>query len=230
MTGTVKSLAVAGAIALATLAIAPAKAAVIFAQDFESGLGAGETIAVSSPGFGLTNAATLGNGTFGVGHTNSYINSDDDTLIDVYTFELDLSGVGNATLTFDYSIDVESLFDEFAVLVNLSTVPPVIGGITLGDVVEIGGIEIGPAFSGEGAGTAVFDLSGFDGQSGLSLAFGLTTDLSNLQAEAGYFIDNILVEGTIALSTPGTLALFSLGVAGLGAMALRRAHGLSSQP
>ena len=219
MTGTVKVVAVAGAIALAALAIAPAKATIIFSQDFESGLGAGETIAVDSPGFGLTNAATLGNGTFGVGHTNSYINSATNAFIDVYTFELDLSGVSDATLTFDYAIDIEFDFDEFAVLVNLSTVPPVIGGITLGDDVEIGGVPIGPAFSGEGAGTAVFDLSGFDGQSGLSLAFGITPDFSN--ADAGYFIDNILVEGAIALSAPGTLALFGLGLAGLG-LALRR--------
>ena len=223
MIGTVKSVAVAGAIALAALAIAPAKAAVLFAQDFESGLGAGETIAADSPGFGLTNAATLGNGSFGVGHTNSYINSDDNTLIDVYSFELDLSGVSNATLTFDYAIDIEFDFDEFAVLANLSSVPPVIGGITLGDVVEIGGVEIGPAFSGQGTGTAIFDLSALAGQSGLLLAFGLTTDFSNLQGEAGYFIDNILVEGAMALPAPGSLALFGLGLAGLGLAARRRA-------
>lgn len=102
-----KLIAVLMAASISLALATPTMAATLFSQDFESGLGANESMTAASPGFGLTDSATLGNGSFAIGHTQGYVDGANN-LTDFYTMTLDLTNVTDATLAFYYNVATES--------------------------------------------------------------------------------------------------------------------------
>lgn len=209
--------------------VAPAAAATIFAQDFESGLGPNEQILANSPGFGRTDAATLGNGSFGIGHTQGYILSNGifaAVVLDAYTVTLDFSRVRSGLLAFDYRIDTERFFDPFFVTVN-NVVRPVVSGFAPNNAVRIDGIDSDVLttlssdrhIAGAASGRAVFNLLALDAAPVVTIRIGLAVDSSN--RDTGIFIDNIAVTGT-QVPLPGALPLLLTGLAAFGLLARRR--------
>ena len=174
-------------------------ASTIYVQDFESGLNANESIVITSSGYGLTNTATLGNGSYGVGHTSGFDGST-SAFVDVYTLMLDLSTSTNSTLSFDFSVDTSGIH-EWGVLAS--------------------GSENRQAFSGTGSGRAVFDLSVYDGQANLALSIGLGVQGQTTLGQEGYFIDNIMVE-TSPVPLPASIWLFGTGIVALIGIARRK--------
>jgi hypothetical protein len=207
--------------------IGSSNAAIIFSQDFEAGLGAGESVVALSTGFGLTDAATLGNGTFGIGHTEDYANRDSgdpDQLWDYYSLTVDLGGFSATTLSFDYSIETEDIFDEFGVYTGPTIALVPISGFPSSDD-SFNFPPFGLAASGIWSGTALFDLSPFDGSS-VTISIGLSQDASVV--DTGTFIDNVLIEGTpdeTPMPIPATLPLLGLGLVGLAGLRWRRRAG-----
>lgn len=206
------------AIAMVAWIGTPAMGATIFSTDFESGIGANESITAVSGGFGLTDTSPLGNGTTGIGHTSGYANNF-GTIGDFYQVIVDLTDVTGARLAFDYNVDTELLYDEFGVIVGADAGLQPIGGFVPNDFFDF---NFGaPAISGEVSGRAVFDLSPFDGQSDVQIRIVLAPDSS--LTEAGFFIDNVDVTGVtgvVPLPAPALLLL-----SGLAALAMARRRG-----
>lgn len=183
----------------------------IFSQDFESGLGAGEQV---SGAFTINNTnAPLNNGTMMMGHPTTHGNFE----YSAYQVSVNLAGVSNAQLEFDYTARIEDFFDGFNVQASTSPISPPGDLITPASGMAYDSASTGAApqlgllaYDGNGAldtGTAVFDLSAFDGQT-VKLRFQFGSDFSVVRP--GINIDNLLVRGTpvssvtLSAPTPGT--------------------------
>ena len=137
----------------------------LFDQNFESGVGPGETVQGS---FVINDTnENLNNGTLMMGHSIAYGSND----YSFYEFTIDLTEVNNAELTFDYVAEIEDLFDGVNVQASSQAINspadlivPIEGFtydetrplLLLGDV----------AYDGNGqldAGTARFDLTALVG-------------------------------------------------------------------
>jgi len=205
-----KSLTACSVFAAIVSCAMPANAISLFSQDFESGsLTPSESITAASPGFGVTNTSPLGNGTFGVGHESGYVNGGDN-FTDFYQLSLDLTGFFNTQLSFDFNIDTESCCDEFGVAVDGTAIIPS-SGYTPNNAFD-GTFPNDPStsgISGTASGTAIFDLSAFDGQT-IDVQIGLAPDPS--VTEPGFFIDNVNVSAEpVPFEAEGTMGLVALG-------------------
>ncbi len=201
------------ALICAALAATPTSAAVIFKQSFDGGLGANESV---SGNFSVANGK--------VGHATGY----KDNEYSFYQVALDLTGIADAVLSFDYAIDSELYFDGFNVLGSTDGIfsaatelltPNEAGiyGKMNGGFVRLGDTGV----SGKKAGTATIDLSQFAGQT-VNLRFQFQSD--RFAFKPGVLFDNITVATpTSAVPEPTTWAMMIMGF-GLvgGAMRARR--------
>ena len=91
---------------------------IVFSQDFESGLGASETVhgrfAVNSSN------SLLNNGTQMMGHPGYYGNNE----YSYYEVQVDLTNFTNAQLEFDYSARIENHYDGFNLQASTTTISP----------------------------------------------------------------------------------------------------------
>jgi len=175
----------------------------VFNQDFESGLGAGETLV---GGFTVNNTNTpLNNGTLMMGHPATY----GDNEYSYYEFTLDLSGITDVQMKFDYAAQIEDYWDGFNVLASTSPISPPNNLITPTSGLPYGAafglVKIGPtAYDGDSgldSGVAVFDLTAFDGQVvNVRLQFGSDESVTN----PGINIDNLRVRAAFRGGGNGT--------------------------
>jgi hypothetical protein len=210
-----KKVLLAAALAACVAGAGAAQASTIYSQDFETALNANES---TSAGWGLHNGTVGNSGGYG------------DLQYDWYDLSLDLSNVADALLAFDYDIQIEGYHDRFNVIASTGALNPPNGALTplsgisyyngLGDTAYT--THIGTlAFSGTGAGRAVYDLAAFSGQL-VNLRFQFETDYSVVGR--GVNLDNLTVTGTrltSAVPEPATWALMISGF-GLAGTALRR--------
>jgi len=90
----------------------------VFIQDFETALGANETVSGS---FSINAAnAPLNNGTQMMGHSVSYGTTD----YSFYEVTLDLTGRNDVRLQFDYAAHIENTFDGFNVQASVAAINP----------------------------------------------------------------------------------------------------------
>ncbi|MGD9856788.1 MAG: M36 family metallopeptidase, partial [Planctomycetaceae bacterium] len=163
-----------------------------FFQDFESGLGPNELLFGA---FTINNTnAPLNNGTLMLGHPTNYSNNE----YSYYEATLDLTGLSDAELQFEYSALLEDFWDGFNVQASASPISPPndlltsSSGLPYDDA--IGLTQIGTtAYDGNGTldtGIAVFDLSAFDNQIvHVRFQFGSDSSVTN----PGINIDNLRV-------------------------------------
>lgn len=212
MTINAKTLAL-GALAAVALSAAPAQAAVtLFQQDFSAGLGADEHL------FG--NFA-VGGGR--MGHVNGYYGNNEYSY---YDLKLDLTGVTDALLSFDFVTDTELGWDGWNLLgaregeLFNATNPLVATPDVHNRFVE--GL-LGRGVTGINSGRATYDLTAFAGQV-VNLRLRFASDLSITRP--GVTFDNILATGTArtvsAAPEPSTWAITIVGFLGAGAMLRRR--------
>jgi hypothetical protein len=204
-------------LALAAAAVAlmstPAHAGTIFFQDFSNGLKGNEAVG----------------GLFGVkdgelGHTSSLYYSNWE--YSFYDLALDLTGVTEAALSFDYRISTELGYDGFNVLAStvraptsaadlLYPVTPGFYGAMRNNLSGLGSV----AASGLKSGSVIFDLAQFSGRV-VNLRFQFASDYAVYAP--GVRLDNLHVTGVAsAAPEPGVWALMMLGV-GLAGAALRQ--------
>ena len=168
----------------------------IFHQNFESGLGPNETTAGA---FTINRSnAPLNNGTLMMGHPGNHGNIE----YSYYELTVNLTGLTNVRMQFDYAGHLENGFDGFNVQASTSSISPpgdLIAPLSgppydplnpsFGLVPEIGttGYDSGGVLD---SGIAVFDLSAFDGQVvNIRLQFGSDGSVTN----PGINIDNLRV-------------------------------------
>lgn len=202
------------ALACAALVSGPAQAAQVFFQTFTGGLGANEQV---SGAFEVKNGQ--------VGHVNGYGNYD----YSYYQLALDLTGVTDAQLMFDYDIKSEYRYDGFNVLAStdgqFSAADDLLTPITAGFYSPLGASLSkigGTALHGTQNGTVLFDLTPFAGQA-VDLRFQFQADF--FANGAGVRLDNVIVTGAPmggAVPEPATWAMMILGFAGVGAGLRRR--------
>ena len=204
----------------------------VFFQDFEGGLGANESVFGN---FSINDAHTaLNNGTMMMGHSESYgAEANEASNLPTYSFydlEVDLTGLSDAALTFDFVGGIEKDFDGFNVFASVGAAPKELVIPTLGSEFQYGPItqhaqsspELGttawssPAGSVVTSVSAAFDLSVYDGAP-VTLRFQYGTD-TNWGGEGANF-DNVLVT---AVPEPSTLLLATLGLLGLLGFTRRR--------
>ncbi len=207
-----KTLAL-GALAAVALAAAPAQAAVtLFQQDFSHGLGASERLAGNF---------SVGRGR--MGHVNGYYGNNEYSY---YDLKLDLTGVTDALLSFDFVTDTELGWDGWNLLgaregeLFNATNPLVATPDVHNRFVE--GL-LGRGVTGINSGRATYDLTAFAGQV-VNLRLRFASDLSITRP--GVTFDNILATGTArtvsAAPEPSTWAITIVGFLGAGAMLRRR--------
>jgi immune inhibitor A len=113
---------------------------------------------------------------------------------------VDLSGMDEATLTFDTYYAIEEQWDFGFVQVSTdggSTWTSLANAYTRSDIVPDGHPDIAanlPGFTGFGSGNMAFDLSGYVGGE-VMIAFRYMTDWG--YTEQGWFVDNIAINGEI---------------------------------
>ncbi len=174
------------------------RAAVVFSQDFESGLGPNET---TSGAFQINNTnSNLNNGTLMMGHPSFYGNNE----YSFYEVTLDLTNFEQVELQFDFNANFETHFDRFNLQAGVCPISPP------NDLIEpVSGMtyissdthkpELGTRFfdtGSEKSGTAVFDLSAFDLQANVCARFQFGSDGS--VTRDGINLDNILITGSSA--------------------------------
>lgn len=207
---------------------APLHAVVIFEQDFESGLGANESV---SGAFSINSVhPTLNNGTMMMGHSGAYgpVGGGLTPLPSYshYDLTVDLTGFTGAQLTFDFNGGIEKDFDGFNLLGTTGVIsapnglltPTPGSGLQYGSLVIHGASspEIGPlAWSSPADPSvvvlglkAVYDLSAFDNQV-VNLRFQFGSDA--LEGGDGASFDNIVIS-TIPEPSTSLLGAFALGL------------------
>jgi hypothetical protein len=214
-----------------------AGAALLFSEDFESGLDPRGSIIGISPGFGLVTGSSLDPSgdaaNTGVGHSGPYANSSHtpaQQMYDLYQLELDLRGFEDIKLSFNYGIEVLDFFDVFGVLAYLDVggalvePTPDLSGFPANqtfvftaptDVQAITGTRVNPT-------RAVFEFAPGINDRVAIIQIGLAQNSITLPAGgvngAGIFIDNILIEGAripTPAPVPATLSLLGFGLLGL---------------
>lgn len=217
MTINAKTLAL-GALAAVALSAAPAQAAVtLFQQDFSAGLGADEHL------FG--NFA-VGGGR--MGHVNGYYGNNEYSY---YDLKLDLTGVIDALLGFDFNTNAELGWDGWNLLgaIDGEAFDPTSPLIATPDVHNRFVEKLAtPGVTGVAAGRATYDLTPFAGKV-VNLRLRFASDHS--VTRTGTTFDNILATGTAktvsAAPEPATWAIMLMGFLGAGAMLRRRAAAVS---
>ncbi len=190
--------------------IGSANAAVIFFQDYESGLTSQESVIGN---FSINNTNANNNGTMMMGHPSSYSNYARDQ----YTLSLDLTGITNALLTFDFIGNTEPHFDGFVMLANGLLLSP-LSGVNYDDELHSHSWIGRNTLDGAWNSLVKFDLSAYD-DSTLTLAWRFGSDLSI--TDTGLVWDNVLVigdratKGAASVPEPSSLAMLCLGLAGL---------------
>ena len=183
--------ALLGAAALA--AASEAGASTVFSNDFSAGIGPSEA---------LVGNFTVANGY--VGHHGLYANNEYSS----YRITVDLKGMTNAVLTFDYDVQTERTFDYLQVLAN--------------DVVL-------QSYSGYGAAHAQLTLDALTDPAltGPSMiSFDFHSDFADVYP--GVLIDNVVVSADgpaapVSVPEPGSWAAM---VVGLGLLGLGRRRGI----
>jgi hypothetical protein len=197
----------------------------VFTQDFESGLGANE----STGGIFVINNtnAPINNGTNMMGHRADYVNDD----YSYYQLTLDLTNWTNVSLSFDYAGIFETHFDRFNVLASTGAITPPAGLLNPTAASDMQYIDMDhdhhvnlgqfaydtSAETGGESGTALFDLSSFDGQL-VTLRFQFGSDGS--VTDAGFNMDNLVVTGSVV---PEPASMAALGMGALALIRRRRA-------
>jgi hypothetical protein len=175
------------AFAAATLAASGAQASTVFSNDFSKGLSSAEQV---------TGNFTVGDGYVGH-HAGAYPNFDYST----YQLDLDLTGVTDAFLDFDYDVSSEAGYDLLDVTVN---------GLNLA------------SYSGAEAGHAHFALGDLSGLATILFAF----HSDYLVNRRGVELDNVSVTGSLARSAAvpetTTWLTMALGFGLLGGVMRRR--------
>ncbi|HJP82677.1 MAG TPA: PEP-CTERM sorting domain-containing protein [Fimbriimonadaceae bacterium] len=199
--------------------VSVAAQAQVFSQDFESGLGANESV---SGNFGINNSNALNNGTLMMGHGQSGYVDDEYSF---YEVTLDLSGWSGVSMSFDYLGEFETHFDRFNVLANTGAISPpndllmptLTSNMQFIDLVHDHHPNLGQfAYdsspdSGGNSGIALFDLSAFDGQM-VTLRFQFGSDGSF--TDNGFEMDNLVVTAA-PVPEPASIAALGLGAVAL---------------
>lgn len=210
------------------LAAETAQADIIFSQNFESGLGPGES---TGGAFTINSTGHNNNGTMMMGHAAPYSNKE----YSYYEISgLDLSGYTDILLCFDYEICVEQYYDRFNVQVSTSPIDPpgdLLNPTADSDMQYITGnfkephlgnvFFDGSSLAGPGSGLAIFDLSAFADQVvNLRFQFGSDKTITN----PGVNLDNLFIKGTptMPIPEPASLALWGVGAAIMAAGVARR--------
>lgn len=174
-------------VATAALATAGAQASAVFSNDFSKGLSSAEQV---------TGNFTVADGYVGH-HAGAYPNFDYST----YQLKLDLAGVTDAFLDFDYDVSSEAGYDLLDVSVN--------------------GLNVA-SYSGAEAGHAHFALGDLNGLATILLAF----HSDYLVNRRGVELDNVSVTGSLAQSAAvpetATWLTMALGFGLLGGAMRRR--------
>ncbi|TCK04225.1 VPLPA-CTERM sorting domain-containing protein [Marinobacterium mangrovicola] len=167
----------------------------VFEQDFESSLGANESL--TGDAWILTTSYDYGTGSRMLGDPlGSYSNNENVT----YQISgLDFSDLESAVLSFDLYGRSEYGFDWLWMYANGSQFA---------------------AHTGFRAGTLTYDLSAFAGLSNVDLRWWWISDLSI--ARQGYTLDNISVSGISAVPVPAAAWLFGTALLGFAGTRLRR--------
>ncbi len=200
------------AVAASALMTGAAEAATIFSQNFNSGLGANESVG---------GKFSAGNGT--VGHqAGVYTNNE----YSFYQVRLDLTKATDALLAFDYDILSEYGYDAFNVAFSTTGVFGPSAMLTPTSTAQFYGLSSRAAtllgnkgYSGDQSGRAVYDLSALAGQV-VDIRFQFASD--HAAYGRGVKFDNLLVTGTMpsAVPEPATWAMMIMGF-GLAGTAIR---------
>ena len=179
----------------------------IFRQDFESGLGTNEELHGS---FTINDTNTpLNNGTLMVGHPATHGNFD----YSYYEVTLDLRGFEHSSLEFEYAAQIEDFYDGFNLQASTGTINPPGDLISPTSGLPYDAQNPGPIFTPPpeiglfaydsggvlDMGTAVFDISSFDGQI-VTIRFQFGSDDS--VTRPGINFDNLLVRGSVVQTEP----------------------------
>jgi hypothetical protein len=175
-----------------------ARAAIVFSQDFESGLGSNET---TSGSFRVNNTnAPVNNGTLMMGHPSNYAPYE----YSFYEVRLNLSGYQQTRLQFDFRAQIYTHFDRFNVQASTCPINPPnnlitpLSGMTY-STDHTHRVELGTTYFDSGiqqTGTAVFDLSPFDRSASVCIRFQFGSDGGSFGSVPGINIDNVQVTGT----------------------------------
>ncbi|MFH1924029.1 MAG: hypothetical protein ABIP48_29595, partial [Planctomycetota bacterium] len=169
---------------------------IIFTQDFESGLGANESVDGSFAINGTN--VPLNNGTLMMGHSGGYSGPE----YSYYEVQVDLTGYSDAEMLVDYAAETEGYYDRVNVQASTAPISPPNGlltptsGLPYVDYGDVHRPELGQiAYDSNSvldSGSAVFDLSAFDGQI-VNIRFQFGSDSGGIPY-AGFNIDNLVIQ------------------------------------
>ena len=201
------------AVAASALTTGAAEAATIFSQNFNTGLGANESVG---------GKFSVGGGT--VGHQGAAYAINEYSY---YQVRLDLTQATDALLAFDYDILSEYGYDAFNVAFSTTGVfgpSAMLTPTETGQFYNLSGRAatlLGrKGYSGDQSGRATFDLSALAGQV-VDIRFQFASDYAAVGK--GVTFDNLLVTGNVpsAVPEPATWAMMIMGF-GLAGTAIRK--------